>query len=226
MDKSPAKSVTEARIVEAAAQLFARNGFKAATTREIAQLADLNEVTLFRYFPRKSDLFWAAMDSRLGRVKLHRDLQICLTSNTFPAIVIPKLVAFLLNSLAQQPDLYRLLHVAACELPGGEKIIREHLGPILDMVNSYFQRCFDKGMTQVTASIATLGLLGTVSAHYYLRRFITGEELSSSSFEEEAASCSEVWLRALGQNGGEKNHAMIAPKRSISRVRLAETIRT
>lgn len=41
--KSPEKSLTEALLVEAAAQLFARHGFKATTTREIAQLADLNE---------------------------------------------------------------------------------------------------------------------------------------------------------------------------------------
>jgi AcrR family transcriptional regulator len=48
--KSPEKSVTEVVLVEAAAQLFARHGFKATTSREIAQLAALNEATLFRIF--------------------------------------------------------------------------------------------------------------------------------------------------------------------------------
>jgi len=52
--RSIAKSVTEVRIVEAAAQMFARRGFKAATTREIAQFADLNEVTLKLISPRRS----------------------------------------------------------------------------------------------------------------------------------------------------------------------------
>jgi AcrR family transcriptional regulator len=56
--KSAGSSVTAVRIVEAAAQLFAHNGFKGTTTREIAQLASLNEATLFRYFPRKPELFW------------------------------------------------------------------------------------------------------------------------------------------------------------------------
>jgi hypothetical protein len=36
--KCPGTSVTEVRIVEAAAQLFAHNGFKGTTTRDIAQL--------------------------------------------------------------------------------------------------------------------------------------------------------------------------------------------
>ena len=50
--KSAEKRVTEVRLVEAAAQLFAGHGFKATSTREIAQLANLHQVTLFRYFPQ------------------------------------------------------------------------------------------------------------------------------------------------------------------------------
>lgn len=53
--RSAGTSVTEVRIVEAAEQLFAHNGFKGTSTWEIAQLADLNEATLFRYFPRKPE---------------------------------------------------------------------------------------------------------------------------------------------------------------------------
>jgi len=72
-NKSPKASVTEVRLVEAAAQCFARSGFKATKTLEIAILADLNEATLFRYFPRKIDMFFAALDSHLSRIKLSRD---------------------------------------------------------------------------------------------------------------------------------------------------------
>ena len=58
--------------MEAAAQLFAHNGFKGTTTRDIAQLANLNEATLFRYFPHKPELFWAAVESHVTRVKRER----------------------------------------------------------------------------------------------------------------------------------------------------------
>src|ERR1700679_24701 len=109
--KSAGTSVTEVRIVEAAAQLFAHHGYKGTTTREIAQLADLNEATLFRYFPRKPELFWAAVKSHVARVKLARETQISLASDDAPAIVIPLLVAFLLDNLNRQPQLRRLLHV-------------------------------------------------------------------------------------------------------------------
>src|ERR1700723_2205378 len=153
--KSAGTSVTEVRIVEAAAQLFAHQGFKGTTTREIAHLADLNEATLFRYFPRKPELFWAAVKSHVERVKLARDTQISLAGDDAPAIVVPLLVAFLLDHLNRQPQLHRLLHVAAFELPEAHQMIREHLGPIFDMVCAYFKRCAEKGtMRAIDASLA------------------------------------------------------------------------
>lgn len=209
--RSAAKSVTEVRIVEAAAQLFARHGFRAATTREIAQLADINEVTLFRYFLHKPDLFCAAVESRLGRVKLGRELQMSLAADEEPAIVVPKIVAFLLQSLAQQPELHRLLHVAAFELPGADKVIREHLGPIFDAVSAYFQRCAAKGVIhKAAASLATLGMFGTVTAHCHLYPLMSGCESPFASLEEETAAHAELWLRALLQNYPGKDGALIA----------------
>lgn len=196
--RSAVRSVTEVRILEAAAQLFARHGFKAATTREIAQLAGLNEVTLFRYFLHKPDLFWAAVESRLRRVKLGRDLQMSLETDQEPSVVVPKVITFLLQNLAQQPDLHRLLHVAAFELPGAEKVIREYLGPIFDMVNAYFERCVRREIIPaLAASLPTLGILGTVVAHASLHTLLTGNQSPVRSTEEDAAAYAELWLRAL-----------------------------
>ncbi len=196
--RSAIRSVTEVRILEAAAQLFARYGFKAATTRDIAQLAGLNEVTLFRYFVHKPDLFWAAVEARLRRVNLGRDLQVSLQADQEPSVVVPKIVTFLLQSLAQQPDLYRLLHVAAFELPGAEKVIREYLGPIFDIVNAYFERCARRQVIPaVAASLPTLGILGTVVAHASLYPLLTGHRSAFRNPDEEAIACGELWLRAL-----------------------------
>ena len=44
-------------ILQAAMMLFAQKGFAATTTRQIAQQAGVNEVTLFRHFHSKTDLF-------------------------------------------------------------------------------------------------------------------------------------------------------------------------
>jgi AcrR family transcriptional regulator len=196
--KSAGSSVTEVRIVEAAAQLFAHNGFKGTTTREIAQLASLNEATLFRYFPRKPELFWAAVESHVARVRLARDTQTSLASDDAPAIVVPLLVAFLLDNLNHQPQLRRLLHVAAFELPESDKMIREHLGPIFDMVCAYFKRCAEKGtMRNVEPSLAALGLMGAITAHQGWSKLFTGREAPYADDQQALSAYAVLWLNGL-----------------------------
>jgi AcrR family transcriptional regulator len=174
--KSPEKSVTEVRLLEAAAQLFARSGLKGTTTREIALLADLNEVTLFRYFPRKSDLFLAALEFHLGRLKMSRDLQMSLAADDNAAVVIPKAIAFVLDALIAQPELQDLLHVARFELPEADKIIRDQLGPIFDALSAYFKKSADKGsLRSVEPALAVCGLIGTLTAHKKLRELFSSE---------------------------------------------------
>jgi AcrR family transcriptional regulator len=46
-----------AEILDAAATVFSQNGYENATTREIAELADVSEGTLYNYFDSKHDLF-------------------------------------------------------------------------------------------------------------------------------------------------------------------------
>ncbi|MBM4429151.1 MAG: TetR/AcrR family transcriptional regulator [Chloroflexi bacterium] len=49
-------------ILEAAAHVFARKGFEKATTREIAQEADVSEGTIYNYFTSKRELLTALAD--------------------------------------------------------------------------------------------------------------------------------------------------------------------
>jgi AcrR family transcriptional regulator len=50
------KQATRQRILETARELFAREGFENATTREIARAAQIGNATLFNYFPTKESL--------------------------------------------------------------------------------------------------------------------------------------------------------------------------
>ncbi len=53
---------TRDRILEAAIQVFSQEGFVGATTREIARVAGVNEVTLFRHFQSKEQLLKAVAE--------------------------------------------------------------------------------------------------------------------------------------------------------------------
>jgi AcrR family transcriptional regulator len=58
----PATDDTRQRILEAAARVFAQEGYARATTRALAAAAGVNEVTLFRHFGSKKNLFAAIID--------------------------------------------------------------------------------------------------------------------------------------------------------------------
>jgi len=57
---------TRERLLDAAAQTFARDGLRGATTREIARKAGVNEVTLFRHFKSKEQLLRAVLQRGLA----------------------------------------------------------------------------------------------------------------------------------------------------------------
>ena len=58
--------ISRERILEAAARVYARHGFRGATTRRIAIEAGVNEVTLFRTFGSKSVLLEAVLTANTG----------------------------------------------------------------------------------------------------------------------------------------------------------------
>jgi len=193
------RSVTEVRLVEAAVQLFSRQGFKGTSTRDIAQLAGVNEATLFRYFGKKTDLFWAAAESRLTRLKFGRELQSGLASDLNPDIIVPMLAAFVVENMSEHPELMRLMYVARFELPGADPIFREHLGPIFDAVHAYFSRCAAKGLIgDLDPTIATLGLAGAVGAHLNLYQLFTGRDVPWDA-QNAAPIYAQLWLNALQQ---------------------------
>lgn len=59
---STATPDTRQKIFNAAMELFSENGFHATTTRVIAQFAGVNEVTLFRHFKSKQQLFFEILE--------------------------------------------------------------------------------------------------------------------------------------------------------------------
>src|SRR5271169_3855091 len=96
----PVKNSTQReKIVSAAAQLFARQGYHGTSTREIARLADVSENTIFRHFDRKEDLFWSALRTCGSAVKLRRDVLEGMSDGDALEVILPKIVGFLSDIL-------------------------------------------------------------------------------------------------------------------------------
>jgi AcrR family transcriptional regulator len=56
-------------ILKAAMKVFARNGFRGTTTRDLATQADVNEAIIFRHFNTKTELYRAILEEKLSEGK-------------------------------------------------------------------------------------------------------------------------------------------------------------
>nr|WP_089126120.1 TetR/AcrR family transcriptional regulator [Tolypothrix sp. NIES-4075] len=63
---APKTAQTRARLIKAATEVFALEGLSGATTREIARVAKVNEVTLFRHFQNKEQLLAAVIQQMIA----------------------------------------------------------------------------------------------------------------------------------------------------------------
>jgi AcrR family transcriptional regulator len=190
---------TANRIVEAAVQLFSRQGFAASSTHEIARLAGVSEVTVFRHFPRKKDLFWAATESRLRRLRISKELRERLEGDENPRTAIPGIVAMLVETVQHQPEMLRLLYLSLFELEhGAERILRKHLVPLFEPVREYLSRCASQGLIRdLEPGVATLGLAASVAAHQGLQHVLASDNIPYANTDEAIAAYSAFWMKAL-----------------------------
>ncbi len=60
-------------ILDAATDLFAEFGYSDAVTKDLAEKLQVGKGTIYRYFPSKRDLFLAAADRVMRRLRVHID---------------------------------------------------------------------------------------------------------------------------------------------------------
>lgn len=193
------RNSTEDRIIEAAVQLFSRQGFEGSSTNQIARLAGVSEVTVFRHFPRKRELFWAATESRLRRLRISKELRCRLEKDENPRTALPGVVSLMVETVQHQPEIVRLLYLSLFELEhGAERVLRKHLVPLFQPVCEYLSRCVSKGMIRdLEPEVATLGLAASVAAHQNLQAVLGSPNGPGMSTDDAIAIYSDFWLKAL-----------------------------
>lgn len=205
------KNSTQDRIIEAAAQLFSCQGFNGSSTSEIARLAGVSEVTVFRHFPRKRDLFWAATESRLRRLRISKDLRTRLENDESPVTAVPEIVSLWVDTVKNQPEVLRLLYVSMFEVANGaERILRKHLVPLFEPVREYLTRCAAKGLIrELEPGVAALGLAASVAAHHNLQQVLHNDESRFSTTDDAIAAYTTFWTKVLVPDRIDTNEALV-----------------
>jgi AcrR family transcriptional regulator len=103
------RNLTRQKIVQAAIELFASQGVSETTTKQIAELAQVNEVTLFRQFGNKHGLLLAVIEDADVFAQLGQSLVAELPAASSFAQMLREYANTCLQALAQTPAVIRSL---------------------------------------------------------------------------------------------------------------------
>ena len=195
----PRKTDVSSRITRAGIALFSRQGYHGTSTRDIARLADVSEVTLFRYFEHKEDVFWAALDASFETLKPRLIALEAVSRNTAPEVFLPRIMNVLVDTATFSPELIRLIAIAVLEVHGkAEDVCREHITPLFTMITHYLSNNIEAGtIRNLNPVIVTLGMALSVLAQPEISKLIEGCHLSRLDLRQVVDTYTEFWLGAL-----------------------------
>jgi AcrR family transcriptional regulator len=160
---TPKKPQQSHKIVQAAVQLFAHQGYHGTSTREIARLAEISENTLFRHFATKEEIFWTALRSRMDGLKLRRDVLDGIAESIDPEVIVPQILEQLVDTIILKPELLRLIAIAFIELHGrAAAVCYECLSPVFSSISRYLGTKIESGeMRNLDPVMVTTALIST-----------------------------------------------------------------
>ncbi len=131
---SDQRNSTRQRLINAAIELFAVQGVTQTTTRQIAELAQVNEVTLFRHFGNKHGLLLAVIEDSAVFPALGESLVSQANQNSNGYQVLKDYASDCLQAIEQVPEFVRSVVGEAGQYPVEN---RQALGRCLTQVNRY-----------------------------------------------------------------------------------------
>lgn len=167
------------RILATATELFARFGYNGVSTRDVASAAHVNEVTVYRHFPRKHDLYLAVLESELQQLRFRGDLLARIAEAADGRAALSCAFDLLTKTLMHRPEILRLLQYSALELNETfDPLVRRHLGELIEVVARYLEPWIRNGeLRGSNAKTVILTMVGIVVSHSSLQRVFLGKEL-------------------------------------------------
>ncbi|MBN1428437.1 MAG: helix-turn-helix transcriptional regulator [Anaerolineae bacterium] len=181
----PRREETRRRILEAAMRLFSEQGFARTTTRALAQAAGITEMTLFRYFAGKEQLFEAAVQEYGGKA-VAGEMEAQLTGHYREDLLI--LGNLLMNILKQRGDAMRMMICEAPHFPAMAEVIAQNPRILRRMLASYLQRQIDAGQARPVDVDAAANLFWGMFLAYRLGADLIDEPGVGGASDEEVVT--------------------------------------
>ena len=139
----PSPQETRQRIIEAAVEIGSKVGYVRATTKAIAEAAGVNEITLFRHFGNKANLFSAAIE-QYGGPALAPAIEAQLTGDYRQDLMI--LGNFFLEILLERREMLRLLLCESAHIPEVRTVLARNPRELRKMLARYLHSQMESGI--------------------------------------------------------------------------------
>lgn len=188
---------TRERILEAALKLFSEKGYLGATTKEIAMASGISEVTLFRHFQTKENLFISVLEhySFLPKLKeLSKDLLVMPLEEA-----LKTLAKAFLQTLKSRRDLIRIM---LAELPRYPEIVKESYQKTIEKIiqenSQYFEKLQRerKIKSSISSNLLARAFLGLFFSYFHAEE-IKGLNFKNQSEEEIIDNYVKIFLYGI-----------------------------
>lgn len=158
----------QASLINAAASLFAANGFTGTTTKRIAKAAGVSEALLFKYFPTKQALYTAILAEKAQYSGLREAVEDAAEKQDDVGLFT--LLASYRIRKGADPTLFRLLLFSALEgHEMSDMFFQQQYRAFHDFLASYISRRIDNGAFRtVDPLLAARAFFGIVVHHRLL----------------------------------------------------------
>ncbi len=133
---------TRQRIIDAAVEIGSKVGYARATTKAIAEAAGVNEITLFRHFGNKENLFAAAIE-QYGGPALATAIELQLSGDYRQDLMI--MGNFFFGILLERREMLRLLLCESSHIPEVRTVLARNPRELRKMLTRYLQSQKEKG---------------------------------------------------------------------------------
>jgi AcrR family transcriptional regulator len=195
----PRYDETRKKLLEATLELISERGYLGATTREIAALAGVSELTLFRKFGKKEHLFEEMLENYTFLPRLRDlldeigDMHVKEGLNTIG-------VRFL-QTLHQRRRLVRILLSEISHYP--EKVkstysqVIENIGKMLE---SYLESCRNRGeLRPIDMNLPAFSFQRVLFATFLSETIILGKEMDDERIEFMVGEIVEIFLNGIAR---------------------------
>lgn len=181
------------RVLRAATLLFATKGFEGTSTRDVARKARVNEITIFRLFKNKQDLYLRILDNKMG-LSAPDLLDGALRSSDDPEKAFAALAERLEEAF--DPIFLRLFFYAALEKP---ELLRKRygsrLGSLYELLGRHIgERIQSQVLRDIDPMLMGRALVGMIAYHRILSDLLGGAGPARRDGQTSAKIYTDIWL--------------------------------